>query len=236
MFDWLIKRPVHDERDYLHMLRKLFPKGKLFGFYIDTAGNALQDTFYDEPIIQDVIVTTEIIQDEIGTAEEYSSSWIGKLFSVIATELARTEERAYDLARESVAGLSNEMLPEWYDITLRGTVEEALITSDEDKQRMAHGKIYDEAKVANTQFFVDYAATLGYTVTCVEDSVSSIVSVCGDAVCNDGSSAVYRHNATYGAATTIEITYVSGSGNLDLMKALFNEAKPAHVVISWIGF
>lgn len=240
-FEQYRKRRKHDELEYLHMLRKLLPKGKLFGFNIGTLDEVIYDTFdsgYDT--INDDDSSTDIINDSAGGSIDYASTTLGKFLSVIGAELARLEDRACDLLNESVPGLSVELTDEWYEQTLRDEVEEGLVADDDEyKKALAHGKIYNESQAATAQFFIDYADTLGFVILVNENPSASNPFICGVSKCGlvtPVGGDVHRMG-NRGAFSIVEMEITgpgnNGDGNVDLMKELFNKAKPAHVYILW---
>lgn len=248
IFEQFEKRSRHDGIDYLKMIRKLLPPGSIWGFFVAGLEDVVYDSFGSDPEWEDDPASGTETNDDIGAGYSYASSILGRYLSVMGEELARLENRAYELVNESVPGLANELLPEWMERTIRDDTERELVEgNDDDKRALAHGKTYDEAKVANAEFFEDYAETLGFDVTVNETPSASIPFICnvsgvsGSSRC--GSDPAVTGHAVgpdshrmggRGAFSIIEITVNSGTGNLDLMKRLFDKAKPAHVVIVWL--
>lgn len=244
-FTEFLKRPLHTAENYLDMLRKLLPRGPLWGFFISSTEDAIQDTYADEPVYDDVISAADedTINDTISGSFDYASSTLGKFLSVIAAELERFEQRAYDLQREYVPGLSVELLDEWFEQTVRDEYERALCGDDDDaKRRLAHGKIYNEAQPATAQFFIDYAATLGFVITVNENPTYSNPFIMSSEYPNFSKMGVatdpsaqpdVKRMGGRGAFSIVEMTVVSGTGNIQLMQELFDKTKPAHVVIVW---
>jgi hypothetical protein len=235
-FEEFLKRSPFSELDFLHLIRKCLFKGDIWGFHIKPDVDIIQDVYIEEEEIQDVISATaeNTIQDIIAGTFEVSNTNFGKMFSVIAMELKRLTDRAYDLLREFVPGLSNELLEEWLSITVADSTEIELIGDDiENKRALAQGKLYDEAKVTNAQFFIDYAETLGFTITVDGDANLNTPFICGYSRCDsNGDYPDLGHRCGgYGVFNIVEITVLSGTGNFDLMKRLFDKAKPAHVLI-----
>jgi uncharacterized protein YmfQ (DUF2313 family) len=239
MFEEFIKRAKHDWFDYLHMLRKLLPKGEIWGWHIFREGEVLYDTFDPYPKVNDSTSVTDRILDTIQTPTDLSSTELGLFCSVPASELARLEERAYDLISESVPGLSNEMLDEWYEQTVADASEQALVGDDDDsKRQLAHAKVFRASQTANAQYFIDYAETLGFTITVNENPQASNPFICGVSkmglVADPVTGPDIHAMGGRGAFSVVEFTVTAGDGNYELMQELFRKDKPAHVVIVWI--
>jgi uncharacterized protein YmfQ (DUF2313 family) len=232
-FDRYRKRPPFSTGHFLHMLRKLLPKGSIWGYTSGALEDLVFDTYTDEALWlncpSDVGITT--YQNNTNATQIWASSPFGIFWSVIASELKRLQDRAYDLVREMVPGLATEMLPEWYEITVRDAYEVALVGDDPDKKRaLAHGKIFNEAQSATASWFEEYGATLGFDITVNETPQASSPFVCGVSRCG-------QRLGGRGSFSIVEITVNSAEpdANLELMQGLFDNAKPAHVVIVWLG-
>lgn len=231
-FEQFLKRPPFTVSDFLHMLRKLLPKGEIWGFFSTDLGDVVYDTYSEEEMWYDCeLGGSEItIIDTVTGGEVWASSPFGIFWSVIASELARLQQRGYDLVREMVPGLSTEMLPEWYYLTVRDEYEAALVGDDiQSQQALAQGKIFDEAQAATALWFESYGETLGFDITVNEAPESATPFIVGEGRCGE-------RLGGRGSYSIVEIT-VNGSepgANLDLMKNLFDRVKPAHVVIVWL--
>ena len=225
-FEEYRKYPLHDSIEYAHMLRKLFPYGRLWGYLLPSEDDIIYDS-YDHHIEwnDDPSSGTETLDTNASQLED-KSSVLGKFMLVIGEELKRLEERAFALINESTAGLSVEMIDEYKEQYIRED-EEALITSDEDIARLAHGKEYNEATAFTAANAEAYGATLDFDITVNENPTSSYPAICGVAVCGN------ERCGGRGAFSIVEIIINDGDGNLELMQALFEKYKPAHVVIIW---
>ena len=232
MFDQFLQRPPFETSDYLAMIRKLLPKGQIWGYFATSLDDLVYDTASPGEQWDDAITASgdDTINDSILNGESWASSPFGVFWSVIASELERLSIRSYDLVRECIPGLSVEMLPDWYEITIRGEYEAALVGDDQDSQRaLAHGKIFAESQAATAAWFEDYGELLGFDITVNEDPISSTPFI-------DGVSRCGQRLGGRGSFSIIEITVNSSEpgANLTLMQALFDRAKPAHVVIVWL--
>lgn len=232
MFEQFLKRPPFDTSDYLAMLRKLLPKGPIWGYF----ATALDDIVYDTSAQEEQWIDSytagdpDTINDSILNGESWASSPFGIFWSVIASELERLCIRSYDLVKECVPGLSVEMLSEWYYITVRDEYEAALVGDDLDAQRaLAHGKIFAESQAATAAWFESYGELLGFDITVDETPESSTPFI-------DGVSRCGQRLGGRGSFSIVEITVNSSQpgANLPLMQSLFDRVKPAHVVIVWL--
>lgn len=229
-FEQFLKKPRYSAEQYLHMLRKLLPNGRPWGLFAGNTDDVIYDTFAQEEVIQDSYSSSELIYDTFEGVQNAASTPFGIWLSVLASEFERLEIRAYDLVREMVPGLSSEMLPEWYYLTVRDEYEAALVGDDINSQRvLAHGKIFDESQVTTANWFEDYGETLGFDLTVNESPYYATPFIVGIGRCGE-------RLGSPGARSIVEIT-VNGSdpgANYELMQALFARAKPAHVFIVWI--
>jgi uncharacterized protein YmfQ (DUF2313 family) len=243
------KQSPYRVEHYLLMLRKLLPRGKPWGFEVKSAaGDVWRDRIYPagEVFVHDSIGAGDTVHDSIYPGFDLSVSWLGRYLSVFAEELRRLTDRAYQVANEGIPGLANEMLPEWLDCTIANNAELELVQDDEDDQRaFAHGKIYSQGKVVNAQFFIDYGVLLGFeleideypleseVMACSVDAAEFTAGACGVAV-DPTAQANVLACGILGSFNVLEITIISGTGNLELMQSLFDYAVPAHVAIVWI--
>lgn len=216
----------HDPTDYAHLLKKLLPPGRLWGFNLGDDSDILYDSNSCSDILYDDASSSDIIYDKSTSDSDNETSTLGKIFRVIGMELSRLELRAYDLVAEYVPGLSVELLEDWYEQTLKDSDDDQLVSSDEDKQRMAHGKIYDESQPVTATMLENYGDTLGFDITVDENPEASIPSILAFRL--------PKTLARRGVLSLIEITINDGDGNLELMQSLFNNVKPAHTMIRWI--
>lgn len=102
----------------------------------------------------------------------------GKLLMVFAIEFEYFEQRVTNLIRESVPGLSRELLPEWEeDLGLPELCTEP--GSDEaERAQIAHSKYTVNNTGSSKQYFIDLATSLGATVTIKEfTSIGAIFRV-----------------------------------------------------------
>lgn len=225
----------YDTVDYFGMISKLLPRGfpwivKLF---------ALSD------LIQDFTNTTPThpteLQDEIGAGEIQDviapsgagSTWFANLLSCFASEFYRFEQQVVSLIREAVPGLSVEVglltrwekvagLPDKCTLNLGGTLTEA------ERQAAVHSKLINESQTTTKTFLIDYAANFGFEITVTERNTTTDSFIMGVSIMGVGIMGGAGEN------TVIEITVVSGSGNLPLLQCIFRRIVPAHVVLVWI--
>ena len=93
---------------------------------------------------------------------------IGKILMAFAIELEAFEDRVTALRREAIPGLSREMLREWEEDL--GLPDECspLAQTIEERAQVTHAKYTGNYYGQSTQFFIDYAASLGATITIKE--------------------------------------------------------------------
>ena len=149
---------------YLHLLKTLLPRGPIWGWDKLVFIQFIQDVIVSHMIWQDAVSAPDEIQDSVTGTGEASGSLFARLLSCFADELSRLERDAYRLMRESVPGLSVELLPDYERVL--GLPEKCIVgpLTLEDRQRAAHAKMFDTFKVTTFQYFIDYAATLGFVI------------------------------------------------------------------------
>jgi uncharacterized protein YmfQ (DUF2313 family) len=96
-----------------------------------------------------------------------------RLLSCFASELERFEERVTALLTEMVPALSSELLEDWERVAGLPDECSALGATEEERQNTVHEKITAQYAYMNEQFYIDYAAALGVTIT---------IDTCGGAV------------------------------------------------------
>ena len=226
-FEEYRKQPLHNSLEYAHMLKKLFPKGKLWGFVLPSEDDVLFDSAGDYPIIEDDPSSVDVINDSNVSLSDDKSSTLGKFCIVVGEELARFEIRCFNLVDESVPGLSVELIPEYKEQYVRDNLELSLIESDEDIARLAHGKEYNESVPFTKANAEAYGLTLGFTIDVNENSISSEPLICGIGKCG------LQRCGGRSAFSIVEIDVLAGTANYELMQELFEKSKPAHVLIVW---
>ena len=213
--------------DYTRMLLGLLPKGMIWVLerFVTTeiiqdiiSGDTWQDTYTSPDEVQDVITA------------QADGSLLNNLMSCFASELERLEADAWRLLNSTDPGYATDLLEDWERV--QGLPEICLegqnLTLDE-RQRNAHAKLFDTYKTANAQFYIDYAASLGFEITIGEAPATPRIM----GVARMG---VERMSGSRGSSaySIMEITIVSGTGNSDLLKCAFNRVKQAHVQIIWV--
>lgn len=225
-FENLIPRLKYTEAQYLNQLRKLLPRGLLWGFDIPAALRSLQDVVFGYVVYQDGSTGDEL-QDSVFDSTSVSSSTFGLLLSCFAAELERIQQRATDLQRERIPGLSSELLAEWEnDLGLPDPCTGPL--SDLTERRAAvMAKAFQEYATVTANFLIDYAATLGFVVEVEETASSNQPRRIG--VARMG---VERIGGLLSHGLVV-VRVISGTGNLDQLQCTFQRIKPAHVVLIW---
>lgn len=230
-FKTLETRPIYGGSHYLSLLRRLLPRGPIWGFTQTLQGELLQDIVPPGNELRDEVYTggEDFVQDVVDSPEKISGSILGRFFSVIADELARIESRAFYLLQESTPGLSVDLLGDFEKMA--GFPDECtgkLALTVEERQAQVHAKIYGESQTTTTQFFIDYAFIFGFVITIQEGGTFSEPFITG--VARTGRSRL----GGYGVRNNAIITVHSGAGNLDQLKCIFKKLKPAHVIFVWV--
>lgn len=93
---------------------------------------------------------------------------IGKILMAFAVELEAFEDRVTALRREAIPGLSRELLPEWEEDLGLPDQCSPLAQSLEERAQVAHAKYTGNYFGQSTKFFIEYAASLGATISIKE--------------------------------------------------------------------
>lgn len=235
LFPELLQRPLFSEIDYLSMLRKLLPRGPIWGWdQNDSTAEVLQVVKMpaENPLQnQPTGFAAEILQDIPYIPRPTTDQPFRHLMSCLAAELARVEDAAWSLFNESIPGLSTELLPDHERVL--GLPDRCTISvfSDMDtRRRVAHAKMYGENQDTTEQFFIDYADTLGFSVWLEEGSRYSEASICG--VAKTGRNRTAGRNMQ--ALIVVHITAgPHDPAQLAALQCIFLKVKPAHVYILW---
>lgn len=162
-----------------------------------------------------------------------------KLLTALAEELARVDGRGDDLLRESDPRTTLEMLTDWE--TQVGLPDPCLAGVDQTVQERRNAVV---ARLTgrggqSRQFFIDLAASLGYTVTITEfRPFRAGISTAGDALTNGDWIFAWRVNAP---ETTITPFRAGQSTAGEPLRAWGNErlecaierVSPAHTILQF---
>lgn len=231
-FETLKTRPVYDGGAYLSMLRRLLPLGPIWGFLQRLTGELLIDIPWPGNTIEDAPFTgqPEAIQDIItGTSGEASDSILGRFFSVLGSELARLEARAWYLLQESTPGLSVELLTDWEaEAGLPDSCTGSLALTVEERQIQVHQKLFGENQTITVEYLEDYALNFGFDITVDEGGVATEPFICGVAICGR------NRLGGFNVVNQLTIYVHSGTGNLQQLQCIFKKIIPAHLIVIWV--
>lgn len=227
-FEYLAPEQKYDEPSYLTMMIGLLPRGIIWGVDRLLYSEIVQDIIASSDIWQDINSGTDVIQDVETALGDSDGSLLGRWLSCFGSELWRVEAKCWELMRELTPGLAEDLLTEWEEML--GLPEDCYGSAPTlaERQRAAHAKFVDTYKTTTNQFFIDYAATLGFVVTVVGVPASATPRIMG--VARMGAE---RMTANKSGNSILEITVISGTGNLAQMQCIFNKIKQAHVIIVW---
>jgi len=161
---------------------------------------------------------------------------LGKILQAFAAEMTELESKIIQIINERVPGLSNELLPEWErDLGLPDECSE-LATTQSERVAAVHAKYYGKYDGQSKEFYEQYAADLGATVT-IEDYTGSTNVFRVDI------SRVDRHptQGIDGARLRskgsifkwIVNVYNTGEVSIDYLICRFDQMKPAHTQVIW---
>lgn len=156
--------------------------------------------------------------------------------SSFAEELVRIHLRAEnDFLRELNPATSLEMLPDWERIL--GLPDECIgaAVSTEDRRNQILYRLTNQGGQSK-QFFIDLAATLGYTITITEfKQFRAGISVAGDALTNGDWVFTFQVNAPDNTVTYFKAGISAAGDPLaywsnEPLECIINRAKPAHTL------
>ena len=160
---------------------------------------------------------------------------LGKLLFAFAQEIFNFYERVNALLRESIPGLSRELLIEWEREV--GLPDQCSLQTGtlEERARVVHTKYTANYSGMSAKFFIDYAAAYGSTVEIlyytptgqpfrVDTNRVTTMPITGI----DGSR-LY----SYGASFTWITKILKTDPNKNYLKCRFQEMNPAHMVLVW---
>jgi uncharacterized protein YmfQ (DUF2313 family) len=212
--------------DYEEMLIGLVPRGLLWVFDRYSLPSIIQDVLF-APGWQDKIVASTTIQDFLGGVA--TGNLFRRLLASFAGELSRLETDAWCLLNETDPGVAECLLSNWERVLgLPEKCSASLTLTIAERQQAAHAKLFKIFQTVTAQFLIDYALTLGWVITIVENSSSYAATRCGVARCG-----VNRCGGVGGSGVLV-ITVVSGPVDQTLLKCALEKLKPAHVIIKWL--
>ena len=235
-----IPQQRYSDFQYLNALLHMLPRGPLWGAKLFRLTQwILQDNItvsgdhHDNPNYN----IYEIWSDQPSDGN-YSDSLFGVILSAFAGEFSRIDAAVLDAFRQQMPGTSTFMLEDWERVLGLPEGSGATVPQTvEERQAIAHAKLYTNYNVGlNRQFYIDYAAKLGFVITITEDSDSSspfYVAPIGVDPNNIGSRMNDRLNDSYQIGNVI-FTIVSGPADHTQLKSIMEDLKPAHVIITWV--
>ena len=226
-FDIFKLKQRWDTLDYTAMLERLLPDGIIWIFDRFVLGAIIQDVISGLSW-QDSYASPQEVQDviEAGLADGHV---LRRLLSCFGSELERLEGDAWHLVNITDPGIAEDELEDWERVL--GLPESCFKDEPltlEERQTQAHAKLFDLFKTTNEQFYIDYAATLGFDITIVQIPIGTSPRIMGIARMG-----VERMGGR-GGYSILEITINSGTSDNELLKCAINKVKQAHVVIIWV--
>lgn len=161
---------------------------------------------------------------------------LSKLLKAFAEELERFYLFTVTLINEAIPGLSRDLLPEWEeDLGLPDLCSPLADTVDE-RAAIAHAKYYTKYDGQSKQFYIDYAASLGATVTVTNYSGAGAVFRVDvsrvDRTPLEGIDGARLRSKTSRFKWIINV-YNTGTVSLEFLQCNFEKLKPAHTELIW---
>lgn len=158
------------------------------------------------------------------------------LTRALAEEFSRVDARGDDLVLEANPATTSELLPEWE--AAAGLPDECVPSGQTLQERRAAliSKL-TELGGASRSYFIQLAASLGYTITIDEFApFRAGISHAGDPLAGENWMYVWRINAPETTVTDFRASLSAAGEPLrkwgnDLLECVFNRLKPAHTVL-----
>jgi uncharacterized protein YmfQ (DUF2313 family) len=171
-----------------------------------------------------------------GAAWETRGTPLGDLLDGLALELARVDARADVLLREADPGQASELLADWERVL--GLPDPCLTTAQTTPERKAAARTrYTLVGGQSAQFFVDLAASIGYTVTVEDFPTEAAAIAAGITYTGDGWAYSWRVNV---AAGTVVRDFRVGTGaagdalrswGVEELECVIKRYAPAHTIV-----
>ncbi len=158
------------------------------------------------------------------------TSFFGKLLSCFATELSRLEARTIALIRESVPGLCVELLEDFERALALPEKGMPISQSQGERQANVHAKWTAKYSGLSEDFFIDYAARMGITITIDTSGGVGTPFRLGGASTPD----VTRFGNRFWSAATLytwRVNVAQTEPNYDSLVIMFTKLKPAHTIV-----
>lgn len=217
----------HVESDYIKMVQGLLPKGIIWGNRLAKDAVEWIDTLTSTEIKQDSNTSDNIKQDTQKVVGD-SGDLLALVMSTLGSELSRLEALAWQVLNATDPGVTEgAILEDWernLDLPISCYVNQTL----DQRQRAAHSKRFDEYISTTNQAYIDKAATLGFEITineAPEEYQPFILDVATLGVESIGGTGGYN---------VLEITIVSGDGDVDLLKCELNKFKHADAILVYV--
>lgn len=218
----------HDEEDYINMMSGLIPRGIIWG--LGKISYALQwvDTVWSSDVKTDTTTSSEIYQD-VTAGGTWNGGTLALLYSVFASEFARIEKDAWDVLNGTDPGVTTDAyLADWErNLGLPDTCSGGTPTIEE-RQIAAHIKLFGGYVTTTLQQYVDYAASIGYTITIDETPDEYQPRLIGQARMG------LERMGGLGGYLIMTITITGGTGTMEFFECRMNAFKPAHAILLYV--
>ncbi len=194
----LIPKAIYTPESWARLLVKLLPKGAIWKHHVFFQGGV------------------------------WVGSTLGVLLSVFGSEIARVYGLYITLIKEAVPGLSDDLLAEWESVAGLPDACTPLSQTEDERRAAVHqhitqgkGNINMAELNQSEQFWIDYAANLGYTI---DIGYQADYFRVGD-----------RVGERLGDTESLYTWVIAGDAD-DFLKCLFERDKPAYTKIVWSTF
>lgn len=163
--------------------------------------------------------------------------WLGKILMAFAAELERFEQMITRLRNEAIPGLSYYLLTDWETDLGLPDVCSKLASTIEARQDIAHAKYTGKYTGMSKQFYIDYAASLGFTITVADNPGGKPFRVDKSRVDRTPLEGIDGARlASVGVLHKVSITIVGTSPTVSNQYLIcrIEQIKPAHIEIVWI--
>jgi uncharacterized protein YmfQ (DUF2313 family) len=165
----------------------------------------------------------------------FSKTW-SKLLNAIAAELSLFDNSVLNLIKESVPGLSLDLLTDWERMLGLPDVCSKLATTVPERQAVAHAKYTTRYSGLSAEFFERYAESIGSTIKVIESFGGGepfrVDFARVDRTTENGVDGARLWSMGIYHEWAIEIS--STDPNKAFLQCYFDKIKPAHTLLYWM--